>query len=402
MSERFRRTPHLVCYWRGSHLVLDNYLGDSRVAATPLACEILHAFDRWRPASILARLFPAARPESLAAAVVDLIRCGLLQRSAGDRDRQADARAATWDAWSPAASFFHFSTKNGHEPIEPDVSEQILRRRARSGRVPNPVKRYPRATHIQLPRPEALGELPRVVLERRTWRKLSPDGSIGLDQASTLLGLSFGVQLWLDMPGIGRVALKTSPSGGARHPIEAYVAALNVRGLQRGIYHYDAAGHRLELIRAGVTREEIVDSLNAQWWFGNAAAVVLMTGVFARTQWKYPAPRAYRVVLVDAGHIAQTFCLVATWQGLAPFCTMALSESKIERALRIDGITESVLYAAGVGIRPADVDWPSWEDRPYGRLLPNLSMRPTRKDTTVRRSAAAPASSASRPRRRGR
>ena len=43
---------------------------------------------------------------------------------------------------------------------------------------------------------------------------------------------------------------------------------------------------------------------------------------------------------------------MATWLKLAPFCTMALADSKIEKDLGVDGITESVLYAAGVGVRP--------------------------------------------------
>jgi SagB-type dehydrogenase family enzyme len=77
-----------------------------------------------------------------------------------------------------------------------------------------------------------------------------------------------------------------------------------------------------------------------------------MTAVFPRTQWKYESPRAYRVVLAEAGHLCQTFCLVATWLGLAPFCTMALADSRIEKDLGIDGVTESVLYAAGVGRQP--------------------------------------------------
>ncbi len=59
--------------------------------------------------------------------------------------------------------------------------------------------------------------------------------------------------------------------------------------------------------------------------------------------------RSYRTVLLDAGHLCQTFCLTATWLGLAPFCTMALADSLIERDIDVDGITESVLYAAGVG-----------------------------------------------------
>ncbi len=82
-----------------------------------------------------------------------------------------------------------------------------------------------------------------------------------------------------------------------------------------------------------------------------------MTAVFARTEWDYPYARSYRAVLLEAGHVCQTFCLVATALGLAPFCTDALADSLIEKDLGIDGVTESVLYAAGVGTRPAGVEW---------------------------------------------
>jgi nitroreductase len=85
-----------------------------------------------------------------------------------------------------------------------------------------------------------------------------------------------------------------------------------------------------------------------------------MTAVFDRVQWRYPYARAYRAVLAESGHLCQTFCLVATWLGLAPFCTMALADSRIERDLKIDGVSESVIYAAGVGARPKDVDWAPW------------------------------------------
>src|SRR6202171_221838 len=75
-----------------------------------------------------------------------------------------------------------------------------------------------------------------------------------------------------------------------------------------------------------------------------------MTAVFERPMWKYHKARAYRVVLLDAGHLCQTFCLVATWLGLAPFCTAALKDTLIEKDLGIDGVRGSVLYVAGVGL----------------------------------------------------
>jgi nitroreductase len=65
-------------------------------------------------------------------------------------------------------------------------------------------------------------------------------------------------------------------------------------------------------------------------------------------------------VLLDAGHVCQTFCLVATWLKLAPFCTQALADSAVERALGADGVDEVLIYAAGVGTRPADGRWVQW------------------------------------------
>ena len=210
----------------------------------------------------------------------------------------------------------------------------------------------------------ATGELPRVLMSRRTWREFSKR-PLTVEQLATLLGLTFGVQAWRDVPGIGRVPMKTSPSGGARHPIEAYVVAPRVRGLGRGLYHYNAASHRLERLRTGATSRQVTTYLNGQDWFGGAAALVVMTAVFARTQWKYPASRAYRAVLLDAGHLCQTFCLVATSLGLAPFCTMALADSRIERDLGIDGVAESVVrsrrWRASEGGRShADAIGPPW------------------------------------------
>jgi nitroreductase len=61
------------------------------------------------------------------------------------------------------------------------------------------------------------------------------------------------------------------------------------------------------------------------------------------------------VVLLDAGHLCQTFCLAATRMGLAPFSTAALKDSLIEQDLGIDGISESVLYVAGIGLAAANL-----------------------------------------------
>ena len=120
---------------------------------------------------------------------------------------------------------------------------------------------------------------------------------------------------------------------------------------------YAADVHRLERVRRGATARQIARYLPTQGWYGKAAAMFLITAVIPRTQWKYRFPRAYKVILAEAGHLCQNICLTATWLGLAPFCTMALADSAIERDLGIDGVNEAIVYAAGVGTRPEGVEW---------------------------------------------
>ena len=343
-----RRAQFLVCYWERTRLVFENYGTGIRISADPLTCQILHFFDRWRSVDALAARLVQFTPSSVRAAVAALERHSFLVRS----DRPVDAKAAalaTWTSWNPAAGFFHFSTKDVAYVNQAAVS-RFLQRQAKRWPMPRPIKRYRGARQTQLPPIKADGEFSQVLLARRTWRRFSRR-RLSFPDLSTLLGLTWGVQGWLDAPG-GRTPLKTSPSGGARHSIEVYVLALRVEGLPRGLYHYAADRHRLELVRPGASARQVLKYLPTQPWFGSAAALMLMTAVFPRVQWKYQFPRAYRVVLTEAGHLCQTFCLAATWLGLAPFCSLALADSRVERDLGVDGVTESVLYTAGVGTRP--------------------------------------------------
>jgi SagB-type dehydrogenase family enzyme len=347
---RFRRSPHLITFWRGRDRVVHNIATGAKVVAGPIVCSLLDGLDTWQ--SIATVTAGRSRQEAipLAAMVRELARQSFLERS--DRARTTPSRALDdWADWNPAASFFHLSTKD--VPYETDVAaaEKRQRRHARRHPMPPSVKSYPRLPHIALPAPERHGELPRLLLERRTWRHFS-SAPIDLSTLATLLELTWGVQRWALVRRQGRVAFKTSPSGGARHPIEAYVLAVRVKGLPRGLYHYAADRHGLDRLTRRATRRQIVEYCADQAWYGSAAAIVIMTAVFSREQWRYRSPRAYRAVLLDAGHLCQTFCLLATWLNLAPFCTMALADSRIERDLKIDGVSESVVYVAGVGSRP--------------------------------------------------
>ena len=166
------------------------------------------------------------------------------------------------------------------------------------------------------------------------------------------------MQQWASTPD-GEVPLKTSPSGGARHPIECYVVVRSISGLKAGIYHYAADRHLLERVNGAIPVDRMRAYVPESEYFAKASAMVFFTAVFERQLWRYPYSRAYRAALVEAGHVCQTFLLAATSLGLAPFCLMGLADTLVEKDLGIDGIRETVLYCAGVGRPPRGKKWAS-------------------------------------------
>ena len=272
------------------------------------------------------------------------------------------------EGWDPLAAQYHFGTRDipilrGRAAEDYDAH---LASRARLSPPPSPFKK-PKGRGARLPDPTVDGEFAEVLLSRRTWRGFGARKITRTDLAS-VLNLTFGYQMIGRTQG-GLVLFKTSPSGGACHPIEAYVLALRVAGLARGLYYYSPRTRRLYRIRRGASPRLAVEYLAGQSCYKGAAALVFMTAVLPRVWWRYPGARSYRAVLLDAGHVCQTFCLVATWRNLAPFCTMAIDYGRIEDDLRIDGTREILLYAAGVGSKPADGRWVQW---PGHRPIPKL------------------------------
>jgi SagB-type dehydrogenase family enzyme len=350
---RYRRSPHIVSYWVHGRLVFHNFATGKRVAGTALTIGLLDYFDSWKPAEPL--LEQSSLPgASVRKALGKLVRTTLLQRSSG-APSAVERAMEQWAEWNPAAGLLHFSTKD--QPFEAGEAraQEFLSRRIASRPIPPATKNYRRRPSLPLPKDLAGDPFSRVLLARRTWRRFGRQ-PLSLEALGTLMWLTFGAQKLMDLGAAGRAMLRTSPSAGARHPLEAYVVVRNVAGVTPGLYHYAPIDHRLVRLKRG-GGSTIERHLPGQAWYGKASILVLITAVFERTAWKYPSPRAYRDVLLEAGHFCQTFCLIATGLGLAPFCTAALADSLIERDLGIDGVAESVIYACGTGTRPRNTRW---------------------------------------------
>lgn len=199
-----------------------------------------------------------------------------------------------------------------------------------------PVKRYPAAPFVALPDPRRLRmRLGRAIDERRS----RPPTGLPLPLASlaTILAASGGLR-----PDRGRRA----PSAGGLYPLEWYVAARDVPGLETGAYHYDP--HRQGLERLGDARgdEWLLDAET----FRPAAAFVVVTAVLPRLKVKYDE-RAYRFALLEAGHAAQNALLAAEAVGAGAVPVGGYYDDRVHDALELDGVEEVALYVLAFGGR---------------------------------------------------
>jgi SagB-type dehydrogenase family enzyme len=348
-EKKIRRSPHLVMYWLGSKLYYDNYLTQTRIVADPLVCKLLDFFSTWRSLNdAIAFLEEHHTHGSIRRAIAQLLESALLI-DMNSKELKLAKYTKAWDVWN-SARYFHFSTKDVELINDPEAERQFYLRKFAQGPAPPIYKEYEESRRIQLPKQllRRSRSFSDVLLERKTVRQFSRE-PLPLKELASLLYYTWGRTGYLKSKILGPLLKKTSPSHGARHPIEVYPIVLNVQGLNGGIYHYGVKDHCLQFLAEGEYGSRCIEYCQGQEWVGNAAVLFIMTSVFARSMWKYENARTYRAVLVDAGHLSQTMYLVATWMGLGPFCTGMTRDTLIEKDLGPDGVTESVVFVTGVG-----------------------------------------------------
>lgn len=347
-----RSTRCQYAWWEKGDLRIVNYLTREAYTANPVVLELIGFF--FTPRTIRAALlkFDAYSPESVGQVILELLEAHLLLGCDSPEAARDELLHSSWKAWLPEGGIYHFLTKDA--PYVPGdwTGEKRLRSLPRTPQ-PAHFKETDNAELISLPPHHKEKDTFFQTLHARRTRRTFSGSPVPLESVSKLLQTTWGVQGYIESDAFGPLPLKTSPSGGARHPIEVYLMALRVKGLAPGLYHYQPTSHALKRISSKATPRKARAYCADQPYAAHSAALFIMTAVFARTMWKYQHPRAYRVVLLDAGHLGQTFCLTATRMGLAPFSTAALKDTLIERDLGIDGISESVVYVTGCGM-PVD------------------------------------------------
>jgi SagB-type dehydrogenase family enzyme len=225
-------------------------------------------------------------------------------------------------------------------------------------RQPEWFKTYPDAPRVALPdpppvppsgasvtpppeRPPATG-LFEAMARRRSVREYGPP-PLRLDELSALLWAAAGVTA----EDFG-FAFRTAPSAGGLFPIETYVVAHAVDGLDPGVYHYAVLDRILELLRGGDFRRPVALAALDQPIAASADAVFVWTAVLERSSWKY-GERFLRYVLLDAGHIAENVALAAVALGLGSCQIAAFYDDEAAALLGVDAEREPVVYMTTLG-----------------------------------------------------
>jgi SagB-type dehydrogenase family enzyme len=163
-----------------------------------------------------------------------------------------------------------------------------------------------------------------VIAERRStfgWG----GGAISAEDVGLIARATQGVTL-PDVP-TGRATatgLRAAPSPGALYPLELYVVADNVDGMDPGMYHYDGEADTLTITSmTGPLAEQVGQLASDQDLVKQAAVVFIICGVEERVTGKY-GDRGIMYMHMEMGHAAQNALLMATSLGYAtrPFGAM--------------------------------------------------------------------------------
>jgi SagB-type dehydrogenase family enzyme len=342
-----RRAHALIAHWQDGVLVVENYLTGRRSRVSPEIAAIIARIEGRLPHEEL-RCRLAGIPDA-DALTQQLLEADVLLRVGSEADANDRRMLTSWAAWGDPARYFHFSTARTVFPT--DLAEEGRQLADLAKREPPPPPYLDRSGPTRtLPDPwrGLRGEFAQVLQARRTRREFTGE-PLTCQQLATVLGCTFGLTARMRDPALGPYLLKTSPSGGARHAVEAYPIVLAVDDVPPGIYHYSVRQHGLTTISEGGYSEELLEICANQSWVQQAAAAIVLTGVIERSAWKYRQAHAYRVLLLDVGHLGQTFQLVCTALGLGPFTSAALHSAPVTALLGIDGMGEVPLCVLAVG-----------------------------------------------------
>jgi SagB-type dehydrogenase family enzyme len=219
--------------------------------------------------------------------------------------------------------------------------EQVGKSPTAKGLMAEPYKVYTLFDREKLTAPPPQNELEKLIVARRSERHYTGE-AVSQEELARLLFYTYGrTEL--------RRNFRPVASGGGLFPLEFYVVARNVTGLEHGIYHYDVENNYLD----AVDRGDHWEALKRCVWFkdidvDDAALVIIISAAFLRSTMKYQ-DRGYRMILMEAGEAAQNLSLLCIPLGLSACLLGGFLDDALSDLLGIDGVDEAPLLPIVIG-----------------------------------------------------
>lgn len=196
---------------------------------------------------------------------------------------------------------------------------------------------------IELPAFEPQPGILKLIESRRSVRQYE-NKPISLEELSKIIWGTQGVTAIR-----GASMLRSVASAGNRHPLNTYIAANRVDGLDKAVYFYDRLNNCLIPIRKDDYSKELNTACLDQTMVSECSAYFIWTAVTARTTEKYQA-RGYRYIFLDVGHIGGQLQLICQEMGLGSCNIAAFLDDSISKFLGLGSEFEVPVYMATVGV----------------------------------------------------
>jgi SagB-type dehydrogenase family enzyme len=143
---------------------------------------------------------------------------------------------------------------------------------------------------------------------------------------------------------------RAAASAGALYPIEIYLAAGDVDGVEPGLYHFSPADLKLRGLRRGDWRGYLAEAAGRDD-LRQSRSILIFSAIFWRSAWKYRA-RAWRYCFWDAGTMLANFLAAASADGISAEIITLFADAPVERLLDVDGDREGIVCLAALGHVP--------------------------------------------------
>jgi SagB-type dehydrogenase family enzyme len=208
---------------------------------------------------------------------------------------------------------------------------------------PLPYKIYPGAGTLALPRELSLSPVSTLTALRR----MEPlQSRLDLEVLTRLLFCAGGLTRRANVGGED-YHFRAAASAGALYPVEIYVVAGEIEGMEPGLYHFLPADLKMHGLRRGDWRPFLAECTGLSS-LGNSRAILIMTSIFWRSAWKYRA-RAYRYCFWDTGTILANLLAAANADGIGSHLITFFKDRPVEDLLEVDGEREGIACMVGLG-----------------------------------------------------